>query len=819
MRHWRSEASGLAMKPASRAENMRARVRDFDWAATPLGAQDKWPEPLKLTLSVILDSGFPMSLRWGPDLIVLYNDAYASLLGDRHPKALGKSLREVWPEIYGELGTLHEEILRGDRGGFFAEDHPWRIQRHGVPEDARFTVSYSPIPDSSAPNGIGGILATAFETTERVCNKKTLQALTERLETEVQQRNRERDRTWTVSEDLLGVSNFEGYFLSVNPAWTNLLGWTEDEIKSLHVSELRHPDDASAGIAARARLAQGTPTVRIENRFRHRDGSWRWLSWTMTADDGLIYVAGRHITAEKEAGAALRESDRQFRSLVAGVIDYALYMLDPAGTVVSWNSGAERIKGYTAEEIIGRHFSEFYTADDKKSGAPNRALSIAAATGRFEAEAWRVRKGGSLFWANVVIDAIHDDAGNLIGFAKITRDITERRNAQEALDRAHQQLAQAQKMEALGQLTGGVAHDFNNLLMVVSGQAQALKRRLTDEKNLRSLEAILTAASRGEVLTRQLLTFARRQPQNPRAVNLVQTIGAFRDVLSSSARGKIDLQTEIPASTWPVSIDVPEFELALVNLVVNSRDAMPEGGSIRVTADNLTLRGTETIEGVKGEFVALTVADTGTGIPSELLTRIFEPFFTTKTAGKGTGLGLSQAYGFAHQSGGTIAVASKLGQGTQVTIYLPRSHAPVAIAVPTEGASQSAGRGETILVVEDNPEVKSVAVTLLEQLNYRTVAVDNAKSALNLLATGTPIDLVFTDVMLPGDLDGVALAQAISKKHPRVPVLLTSGYAKALAGRHGLPILRKPYQISALAEAIRSTLDPGSAEGEQRQLL
>src|SRR5262245_11062980 len=819
MRHWRNEASGLAMKPALRAENMRTRVRDFDWTATSLGPSDRWSESLKLMLNVILDSGFPMSLRWGPDLIVLYNDAYAPLLGDRHPRALGQPLQDVWPEIYGDLGALHDEILRGHRTSFFAQDHLWRIRRHCVAEDARFTLSYSPIPDSSAPNGIGGILATAFETTERVRNEKALQVLTERLESEVQQRTRERDRIWTVSEDLLGVSNFEGYFLSVNPAWTNLLGWTEDEIKSLHVSELRHPDDAAAGIAARARLAQGAQSLRIENRFRHRDGSWRWLSWAMTADDGLIYVAGRHITAEKEAGAALRESDRQFRSLVAGVTDYALYMLDPAGTVVSWNAGAERIKGYTAEEIIGRHFSEFYTTDDKKSGVPNRALSIAAATGRFEAEAWRVRKDGSLFWANVVIDAIHDDIGNLIGFAKITRDITERRNAQEALDRAHQQLAQAQKMDALGQLTGGVAHDFNKLLMVVSGQAQALKRRLTDEKNIRSLEAILTAASRGEVLTRQLLTSARRQPQHPRTVDLVQTIGAFRDVLSSSARGKIDLQTEIPSNTWPVSIDVPEFELALVNLVVNARDAMPEGGSIRVTADNLTLRGTETIEGVKGEFVALTVADDGTGIPPELLTRIFEPFFTTKTAGKGTGLGLSQAYGFAHQSGGTIAVASKLGQGTQVTIYLPRSHAPVAIAVPGEAASQSPGRGETILVVEDNPEVKSVAVTLLEQLNYRTVAVDNAKSALNLLATGTPIDLVFTDVMLPGDLDGVALAQAISKKHPRTPVLLTSGYAKALAGRHGLPILRKPYQLSALAEAIRFTLDPGSAEGEQRQLL
>ena len=815
MRHWRNETSGLAM---TRAAGMRARVRDFDWTATSIGPRDKWPESLKLMLSVILDSGFPMSVRWGPDLIVLYNDAYAPLLGDRHPRALGKPLRDVWPEIYAELGTLHEKILQGDRGSFFAEDHLWQIQRLGVPEDARFTVSYSPIADSSAPNGIGGILATAFETTERVRNEKLLQVLTQRLETEVAQRTRERDRIWAVSEDLLGVSNFDGYFLSVNPAWTNLLGWTEDEIKSLHVSELRHPDDASAGIAARARLAQGVQTVRIENRFRHRDGSWRWLSWTMTADDGLIYVAGRHITAEKEASAALRESG-QFRSLVAGVTDYALYMLDPNGTVASWNSGAERIKGYTAEEIIGRHFSEFYTAEDRKNGAPNRALSIAAATGRFEAEAWRVRKDGSLFWANVVIDAIHDETGNLIGFAKITRDITERRNAQESLERAHQQLAQAQKMEALGQLTGGVAHDFNNLLMVVSGQAQALMRRLTDQKNIRSLEAILTAASRGETLTRQLLTFARRQPQNPRTVSLGQTVAAFRDVLSSSARGKIDLQIEVSRDAWPVSIDIPEFELALVNLVVNARDAMPEGGSIKLTGNNVTLRGTETVEGIKGEFVALTVSDTGTGIPPELLTRIFEPFFTTKTAGKGTGLGLSQAYGFARQSGGTIAVSSKLGQGTQVTIYLPRSHAPIAVVVSAEATTQSAGRGQTILVVEDNPDVKSVAVTLLEQLNYRTVAVDNAKSALNVLATGTPIDLVFTDVMLPGDLDGVALAQAISKKHPRVPVLLTSGYAKALAARHGLPILRKPYQLSALAEAIHSTLDPRPAESEQRQLL
>lgn len=818
MRHWRDEVSDFPMK-SGRLRDSGASMRDFDWGATSLGSQENWPTALNFIVEVILGCGFPMSVRWGPELIMIYNDAYAPLLGDRHPRVLGKPLREVWPEIFDELGPLHLSILQGERGGFFAEDHLWRIHRYGVTEDARFTISYSPIPDPSAPHGIGGVLATAFETTERVRNESTLRVLTEHLESEVEQRTRERDRTWTVSEDLLGVSNFEGYFLSVNPAWTSLLGWTVDEIKSLHISELRHPDDAAEAIAVRTRLAEGVTTARVVNRLRHRDGSWRWISWTMTADDGLIYVAGRHITAEKQAEEALRESHRQFRSLVAGVTDYALIMLDPIGTVASWNSGAERIKGYAAEEIVGRHFSTFYTAEDRKSGLPNRALAIAAATGRFEAEAWRMRKDGSLFWANVVIDAIHDEGGKLIGFAKITRDITERRNTQEALEHARVQLAQAQKMEALGQLTGGVAHDFNNLLMVVSGQAQALMRRLTDEKNIRSLEAILAAASRGEALTRQLLTFARRQPQNPRTVNLAQIVTAFRDVLSSSARGKIDLGIDISPNVWPVSIDIPEFELTLVNLVVNARDAMPDGGSIDVRAENVVLRGPETIEGLKGEYVALSVHDTGTGILPELLSKIFEPFFTTKSAGKGTGLGLSQAYGFAHQSGGAIGVRSIVGKGTQVTLYLPRSLDRVAVVIPSVPSQQTAGHGETVLVVEDNPEVRAVAVTLLENLNYRTIAVDSAKSALQILAAGTQIDVVFSDIMLPGDLDGVALAEAIGKRYPRLPVLLTSGYAKALSGRHGLPILRKPYQISALAEAMRTTLAGQSASETQARLL
>jgi PAS domain S-box-containing protein len=432
---------------------MRRRLDAFDWTATPLGPRERWPQSLVLSVNIILASGFPMAVRWGPELVMIYNDAYASLLGGKHPRAFGRPLRETWPEIWDELGALHHAILHGENDGFFAEDHRWVIQRYGAPAEAFFTISYSPIPDPAAPRGVGGVLATCVETTARVRDEERLRGLTDRLEVEIEQRTRERDRIWRGSEDLLGVSNFDGYFTSVNPAWTALLGWSEDEIKRMHVDELRHPDDTPAAIAGRAQLARGVPTVRIENRFRHRDGSWRWIAWTMTADHGDIYVAGRHVTQEKEALEALRESERQFRSLVAGVIDYAFIMLDPSGFVASWNAGAERIKGYSASEIVGRHFSQFYTDEDRAAGAPAQALAIATETGRFEAEARRVRKDGSLFWANVVIDAIRDEGGELVGFAKITRDITERRAAQEALERAQEQLAQSQKMEALGQLT------------------------------------------------------------------------------------------------------------------------------------------------------------------------------------------------------------------------------------------------------------------------------------------------------------------------------------------------------------------------------
>jgi CheY-like chemotaxis protein len=361
-------------------------------------------------------------------------------------------------------------------------------------------------------------------------------------------------------------------------------------------------------------------------------------------------------------------------------------------------------------------------------------------------------------------------------------------------------------MEALGQLTGGIAHDFNNMLMVVSGNAQILKRRLRNSKNLRAVEAIELASVRGENLTRQLLAFSRRQALNPIVVNLSQRLAESRDLLASSARGDIKLMVDVGRSVWPVAVDIHELELALINLVVNARDAMPGGGTVTITAKNLRLQPEDTPDGLRGEFVALTVRDTGCGIEADILPKVFEPFFTTKQLDKGTGLGLSQVYGLTRQSGGTVTINSEVGGGTSVTIYLPRSHRQLTERRIVEGEPPRGG--EKVLLVEDNPEVQEIAGMLLEQLGYRVFLAQSAAAALQFLASGEAVDLVFTDIVMPGELDGVALARRVKVEYPATAVLLTSGYAKAADPLEaGFPILRKPYQLPTLARAIRNALD------------
>ena len=451
----------------------------------------------------------------------------------------------------------------------------------------------------------------------------------------------------------------------------------------------------------------------------------------------------------------------RFERLIDAIADYAIYMLDPNGVVVSWNLGAERLKGYRAEEITGQHFSRFYTKADRASNLPERALEVASSTGRFEAEGWRVRKDGTLFWANVVIDAIRDEAGELIGFAKITRDITERREAQIALQDAQLQRAHAQKMEALGQLTGGVAHDFNNLLMVVSGHIYAIKNRIGDDPKMqRAVAAIETAAERGSALTRQLLSFSRRQTFTPTVVDLAELIETVGTMLESAVDALIGIDVEIDPGTWPILVDAGELELALVNIVLNARDAMPGGGRLAMDAANVFLSRRDTISGVEGEFVALRLTDSGVGIPPDMLNKIFDPFFTTKPVGKGTGLGLSQVYGFAHQGGGMV------------------------------------------LLVEDNPDVAEVSVSMLEQAGYVARHAANAEEALAMLES-SEFDLVISDIVMPGRYDGLELARLLREKKPGLPVLLVSGYADEVGeASREFTVLRKPFRFSQLSRSV-----------------
>jgi PAS domain S-box-containing protein len=572
-----------------------------------------------------------------------------------------------------------------------------------------------------------------------------------------------------------------------------------------------HPQDRptvqasiDAAIASGGHFTHEERIVRPDGTIRHLQSTGEVIRDKNGAATRLLGVC-LDVTERKQAELALSDSEQSTRILLEGVRDYAIYMMDVDGHVRSWNAGAAAIMGYSDTEIVGQYFSRFYPAEDRMAGVPDRALATAAREGKAELQGWRLRKDGSRFYASVVIDAIRDKDGQLVGFANIARDITAQREAELALEQTREQLAQAQKMEALGQLTGGIAHDFNNLLMIVSGYAQIMQRRLKEPKDIQAVEAIRAATGRGEKLTRQLLAFSRRQQLTPVVVDLRQRIDAVRDMLAPSLRGNIALVCDIEANIWPVQVDLGELELALVNVAVNARDAMPEGGTITLQARNVVLKPGSAAGALEGDFVAIAVIDSGTGIAPELLARVFEPFFTTKPVGKGTGLGLSQVHGFANQSGGAVTVSSEPGRGTVVTIYLPRSNAVTpAQSVADMQADSDATQG-TVLLVEDSRDVADVTSALLEQLGYRVVRAENAAEALRHLQQGIEFDLVFSDIVMPGAVDGLALAQICRERFPTVPVLLASGFsdaAQAVDGR--FDILRKPFELSALEHAIEN---------------
>ena len=636
---------------------------------------------------------------------------------------------------------------------------------------------------------------------------------------------------------LAWMARADGWVFWFNKGWYEYTGASPAEMEGWGWQSVHDPGTLPKvlerwrrSIATGERFEMVFPLRGADGRFRSfltritpvRDAEGRVIRWFGTntditgqreVEDTLRRVNELLEEEIAERTAALGESESRFRLLVKGVVDYAIFMLDREGRVTNWNTGAERIKGYAASEIIGQHFSRFYTEEDRAEGIPQRALATAVRTGKFEAEGWRVRKDGTRFWANVLIDAIRDDAGELIGFAKVTRDMTERRAVEE-------RLRQAQKMEAIGQLTGGVAHDFNNLLTVIFGNLETLQRRLPekDDDDLRRLvEGAIRGATRAAQLTHRLLAFSRRQPLEPKPVNLNRLVAAASELLQRTLGERVAVETVLGAGLWWVQVDPSQLESALLNLAVNARDAMPEGGKLTIETANTYLdeayaAGQDDL--APGQYVLLAVSDTGTGMSKEIIVRAFEPFFTTKAPGEGTGLGLSQVYGFIKQSGGHVKIYSEPGEGTTVKLYLPR-----LATAPGQGESAEIGpvapmarRGETILVVEDDDDVRAHSVDILRELGYRVIAAPDGPSALRILESEPEIRLIFTDIGLPGGLNGRHLAEEARRRYPALRVLYTTAYARNAIlhqGRlePGVDVVLKPFTYAALAAKIREVLD------------
>jgi PAS domain S-box-containing protein len=524
----------------------------------------------------------------------------------------------------------------------------------------------------------------------------------------------------------------------------------------------------------------------------------------------------RGIYAMQQSAEARRQSEEQFHQLVAGVADYAIYMLDREGRITTWNLGAERIKGYSAAEIVGQNFSTFFTPEDRAAGVPARALETAAREGRYEAESVRIRKDGTRFWANVVLNALYDASGRLRGFAKVTRDITERRRRQEALEQTQAQLVQAQKMEGLGQLTGGIAHDFNNLLTVIQGSIDLIERRVRagDPNVARYVEAARRGVDRAASLTQGLLAFARRQPLEPQPLDPNKLVASMAELLRRTLGESIAIQSVLAGELWWVSVDRNQLESAILNIAINARDAMPDGGKLTIETANSYLDehyGAANEEVAPGEYVLIALSDTGCGMPADALRKVFEPFYTTKQ--EGTGLGLSQVYGFVKQSNGHVKIYSEPGHGTTVKIYLPKLEGVVApklarVERPLRGSS----RQETILVVEDDADLRGFTMEMLHELGYRVLGASDARSALRGLEEEPAVDLLFTDVTLPNGVNGRQLADEAMRMRPAIRVLFTTGYARNAIVHHGrldagVELLPKPYTQPDLARRVREVLD------------
>jgi PAS domain S-box-containing protein len=807
---------------------MGALTRAYDWSASPLGPPDTWPQSLRTTLRILLNTNHPMFIWWGSGLIQFYNDAYRQTMGpERHPGALGQGGRECWAEIWDVIGPQIEQVMGGG-GATWHENQLVPVTRYGRLEQVYWTYGYSPIDDDG---GVGGVLV--------VCRDVTKDHL---ASTALREREAELARVQQIGRiGGLEVDLRTGFRNRRSPEYLLIHGLPPDAVNETHEDWVQriHPDDREPTEKKfRDAVAGNVRDYAVQYRIvRPSDGEVRWISVrsTIERDENgrAIRLVGAHsdVTEQVVADLALRQSEERFRKLadqlaelnatlaqrveektrerdrIWNVSQDLLLVADRNGIWRTVNPAWTRTLGWSEAELLNRTSDWLEHPDDGGvTRAQMRKLGESATTVRFESR-FRHKDGSYrwLSWTGV------PDQGHIYAVA---RDVTSEKAAAERLKATEEALLQSQKMEAVGQLTGGIAHDFNNLLTGIVGSLDLMQTRLEQgrtENVSRYINAAMTSANRAAALTHRLLAFARRQPLIPKSVDTNQLVVSLEDLLRRTIGETIDLEIIASDNLWGTLCDPNQLESALLNLAINARDAMPDGGRLSIVTGNARLDGVtaDTPALAPGDYICIDVTDTGTGMSAEVAARAFDPFFTTKPIGQGTGLGLSMIYGFARQSNGHASIDSRIGQGTSVKLYLPRHLGDIAAEhASAVKAAEHAATGETVLVVEDEPVVRGVILEMLGEQGYRTLEAVDGPSGLRILRMGERIDLLVTDVGLPG-MNGRQLADQARETRPDLKVLFITGYAESVAIadgflQPGMEMITKPFDLDNLSRRIRS---------------
>ncbi len=807
---------------------MAALTRAYNWSASPLGMPETWPQSLRTAVRILLNTNHPMFIWWGPQLIQFYNDAYRQTMGpERHPSALGQRGRECWVEIWDIIGPQIEQVMRGG-GATWHENQLVPVTRNGKLEQVYWTYGFSPIDEDDR---VGGVLVVCRDVTKDYLAAAAL---------------REREAELARVQQIGRIGGLEvdlrtGFRNRRSPEYLQIHGLPMDAANETHEDWVRriHPEDREATEKKfRDAVASDVRDYTVQYRIiRPSDGETRWISVKSTIErdenGSAIRLVGAHtdVTEQVVADLALRESEERFRKLADQLVELnatlaqrveektrerdriwnvsqdLLLVADRNGIWRTVNPAWTQTLGWSEPELLNRNSEWLEHPDDGGiTRAQMKKLGGASTTVRFES---RLRhKDGSYRWLSWTGVPDRDSIYAVI------RDVTAEKAAAERLRATEEALLQSQKMEAVGQLTGGIAHDFNNLLTGIVGSLDLLQTRLNQgrtENVSRYINAAMTSANRAAALTHRLLAFARRQPLIPKAVDANQLVVSLEDLLRRTIGETIDLAIVAADDLWYTLCDPNQLESALLNLAINARDAMPEGGKLTITTGNVHLDGvsadTPALE--PGDYICIAVTDTGVGMSAEVVARAFDPFFTTKPIGQGTGLGLSMIYGFARQSNGHATIDSKLGQGTSVRLYVPRYHGDVAgERAASLKAAEPAATGETVLVVEDEQVVRAVILEMLGEQGYRTLEAVDGPSGLKILRDDPCIELLITDVGLPG-MNGRQLADQARETRPDLKILFVTGYAESVAIsdgflQPGMEMITKPFDLGNLSRRVRA---------------